>query len=77
MKFPLLRYDLICLILFSSGIVLTDPRELQSADSLDVQNDQLGHSGAQKIKIINLILLFLIQDGQQMVKFQLKIHILL
>ena len=55
MKFPLLRYDLICLILFSSGIVLTHPRELQSADSPDVQNDQLGHSDAQKIKIIKNI----------------------
>ena len=55
MKFPLLRCDLICLVLFSSGIVLTHPRELQSADSPDVQNDQLGHSDAQKIKIIKNI----------------------
>ena len=52
MKFPLLRYDLICLILFYSGIVLTNPKEIQSADSPDVQNDQLEHSDAQKIKII-------------------------
>ena len=52
MRFPLLRYDLICFILFFSGIVLTSSKETQSADPSGEQNQQLGHSDARQIKII-------------------------
>ena len=53
MKLALLRYDLICLISFSLGFVLTNPKEAQSTDPAGDQNQQLMRRlDVPKIKII-------------------------